>query len=97
MDDQQCYIGEEKRKNVYPGVQKIADLAAERAAIAVFKKLGYNLDDEKDIKKLIILFDFIEKLSFYAGKGKITMFLSLVTAASAWLGVVIFSAINHSK
>ena len=97
MDDQQCYVGEGKREDTCPGIQNIADLAAERAAIAVFKKLGYNLDDEKDVKKLILLFDFIEKLSFYAGKGKITMFLSLVTAASAWLGVIVFSAINHSK
>lgn len=66
-----CLLTEERRINTCPIAKKIAEDAAEKTAKEIFKQLGYDLDKVEDIRKLTILFDFLETLSNNVKRGKI--------------------------
>ena len=92
------YTGPEKRKSPCPAVQQIVDLAAERGAIAVFKRIGYDLDDPKDVKKLTLIFDFMETLSGNVKKGKIIVgSTALKLVVTAIVGASVLKYFNYKR
>ena len=66
-----CLLIKDRRVNTCPIANKIAKDAAEKTAREIFLRFGYDLDDPKDIKKLTLLFDFMETVSNNVKKGKI--------------------------
>lgn len=54
-----------------PIAVKIAQDAADKAVNTMLGKLGFDTDNNKDLKKLILLFDFLETLSSNTRKGKV--------------------------
>ena len=66
-----CLLVKDRRVKTCPIANKIAKNAAEKTAKEVFKQFGYDLDKTEDVKKLTILFDFLETLSNNVKRGKI--------------------------
>lgn len=62
-----------------PVAGKIAQDAADKAVSVVFGKFGFDTNDNKDMKKLILLFDFLETLSNSTKKGKLIIGSTVLT------------------
>lgn len=85
MSEQKCPV-DDRRVNVCPLAEKIACAAADKAVSDVFAKLGYDVEDPDDLKKLIVLFDFLETTTRNVGKGKVIVMTTVL--ASIVLGTI---------
>ncbi len=94
MDNEFCQLND-RRKNKCPVAEEIAKDAAEKAIKGAFAKIGYDLDDERNVVELVLLFDFLKKLSCYSSRGKMAMFIALlvsITGGITALVVAFFSS-----
>ena len=90
--DNICLLVKDERINTCPIADKIAKDAAEKTAKEIFKQFGYDLDKTEDIKKLTILFDFLETLSNNVKRGKIIVGSTVLRITiTAIVGASIFS------
>ena len=80
MSSDNCPITD-RRENVCPIAGQIAEDAAKKAVCDLFAKLGYDINKTEDTKKLVLLFDFLDRTSQNVAFGKKVAFKTVITMA----------------
>lgn len=89
MSDVDCtYTGTDRRKPC-PALKTVAEKAAQEAVKMVFAEFGFNIEDPAQKKKLIVIFDSIEKDMANREKGKTAVMIAVsVSAVLGGLGMI---------